>query len=190
MLRPALETLRRSELERVLDDWPTTARDDQLPPHVWAGADARQRGWHLWLILGGRGSGKTRAGAEWVRCQLRGRPPIAHQPARRIALVGPTYHEAAAVMVEGVSGLLAVMGRARPVFNKAARKLIFYNGAVAQLFSGEDPEELRGPQFDAAWCDELAKWRYPDHTLDMLTLGVTGYIGGRSLEKVVESWKR
>jgi phage terminase large subunit-like protein len=172
MLRPALETLRRSELERVLDDWPTTARDDQLPPHVWAGADARQRGWHLWLILGGRGSGKTRAGAEWVRYQLRGRPPIAHQPARRIALVGPTYHEAAAVMVEGVSGLLAVMGRARPVFNKAARKLIFYNGAVAQLFSGEDPEELRGPQFDAAWCDELAKWRYPDHTLDMLQFGL------------------
>jgi phage terminase large subunit-like protein len=55
---------------------------------------------------------------------------------------------------------------------------------VAQLYSGEDPEELRGPQFDAAWCDELAKWRYPDETLDMLAMGVTGYIGGRSLEKV------
>src|SRR5262249_16023112 len=155
-----------------------------------ANADERQRAWHLWLILGGRGSGKTRAGAEWVRYQLRGRLPMAHQPARRIALVGPTYHEAAAVMVEGVAGLLAGVDKARPAFNKAARKLTFHNGAVAQIFSGEDPEELRGPQFDAAWCDELAKWRYPDQALDMLTLGVTGYIGGRSLEKVAEVWKK
>jgi phage terminase large subunit-like protein len=184
MLTSDLLTLTRSELRRSLDDWPTAARDDQLPPHVWRDGDEEKRRWHLWLIMGGRGSGKTRAGAEWVRYQLRGKPPMAHQPARRIALVGPTYHEAAAVMVEGVSGLLAVMGRARPLFNKAARKLVFWNGAVAQLYSGEDPEELRGPQFDAAWCDELAKWRYPDETLDMLAMGVTGYIGGRSLEKV------
>jgi phage terminase large subunit-like protein len=146
------------QFRRIVNyEWAVAARDDQLAPVLAKGGGR----WHTWLLLGGRGSGKTRAGAEWVRYQLRGRPPIAHQPARRIALVGPTYHEAAAVMVEGVSGLLAVMGKARPVFNKAARKLIFYNGAVAQLFSGEDPEELRGPQFDAAWCDELAKSAYP-----------------------------
>jgi len=172
MLAADLRSLSRREIERISDDWPTSARDDQLPPHVQRDADERQRRWHLWLIMGGRGSGKTRAGAEWVRYQLRGQPPLAHQPARRIALIGPTYHEAAAVMVEGVSGMLAVMGEARPQFNKAARKLTFWNGAVAQLYSGEDPEELRGPQFDAAWCDELAKWRYPDETLDMLQFGL------------------
>jgi phage terminase large subunit-like protein len=76
-----------------------------------------------------------------VRYQLRGEPPLAHHQARRIALVGPTYHEAAAVMVEGVSGMLAVMGKAKPQFNKAARRLTFWNGAVAQLYSGEDPED-------------------------------------------------
>jgi len=185
MLAADLETLGHRALVHILDDWTTAARDDQLPPHVQPDADEWQRRWHLWLIMGGRGSGKTRAGAEWVRCQLRGEPPLAHQPARRIALIGPTYHEAASVMVEGVSGMLAVMGRSRPQFNKAARRLIFWNGAEAQLYSGEDPEALRGPQFDAAWCDELARWRYPDDTIDMFTLGVTGYIGGRSLEKAL-----
>ena len=110
MLAADLKALSLIELAAISDDWPTSARDDQLPPHVQRDPDARQRRWHLWLIMGGRGSGKTRAGAEWVRYQLRGQPPLAHQPAGRIALVGPTYHEAAAVMVEGVSGMLAVMG--------------------------------------------------------------------------------
>ncbi|MFO1088314.1 MAG: terminase family protein [Hyphomicrobiales bacterium] len=144
------------------------ARDDQVPPDC----RARPRDWRTWLLLGGRGAGKTRAGAEWVRAQVRGQPPLAASAAGRIALVGPSYHEARAVMVDGVSGLLRVCATERPRFETSRRRLVWPNGAEAQLFSGEDPEALRGPQFDAAWCDELAKWRHPQETFDMLQFGL------------------
>jgi hypothetical protein len=82
-----------------------------------------------------------------------------------IALVGETEHDAREVMVEGISGLMAVHGRGdRPIWIPSRRRLEFKNGAVAQVFSAEDPESLRGPQFAAAWCDELAKWRHADAT--------------------------
>ena len=167
-LRRAIAGLTRVELAFALADWPTAARDDQLPPDVRAVA----RDWTLWLVMGGRGAGKTRTGAEWVKAQAAGAPPLAAARAGRIALVGPTYHEARAVMVEGVSGLIAVCGEDRPRFEKTRRRLVWANGAEAQLDSGEDPEALRGPQFDCAWCDELAKWRYPEETYDMLQFGL------------------
>ena len=149
-------------------DFITLAHAHQLPPRLAnSGAD-----WTTWLILGGRGAGKTRAGAEWVRSIAAG------DPRARIALIGETEHEAREVMVEGVSGVLAVHPQhARPQWIATRRRLQWRNGAVAQVFSAEDPESLRGPQFSAAWCDELAKWRHAEATYDMLQFGLR--LGGR-----------
>ena len=129
--------------------------------------------WRTWLLLGGRGSGKTRAGAEWVRALALGRRSFTDVPVKRIALVGETIAEVRAVMVEGVSGLLAIHApHERPTFEPSKKQLTWPNGAIAQLFSAEDPDSLRGPQFGAAWCDELAKWRYAERTWDMLQLAL------------------
>jgi phage terminase large subunit-like protein len=124
--------------------------------------------WTTWLVLGGRGAGKTRTGAEWVRTFARSGAALGP-----IALIGETEHDAREVMVEGVSGLMAVhQSDDRPTWIPSRRRLEWRNGAVAQLFSAEDPESLRGPQFAAAWCDELAKWRYAEATFDMLQFGL------------------
>ncbi len=133
-------------------DWRYWARvGQQLPPD-----DA---GWRCWLILGGRGAGKTRAGAEWVRAIALGLWEPNLPRCERIAIVGPTFDEARAVMIEGKSGLLAIhQPDERPRFEPSKRLLTWPNGTVAQVFSAAEPEGLRGPQFDAAWCDELAKW--------------------------------
>jgi phage terminase large subunit-like protein len=163
----ALQSLNRSELEFAGADWPTWAHDAQLPPDETGG----RPDWSTWLVLGGRGSGKTRAGAEWVR-RLTERAGINAAPVR-IALVGPSYSEAREVMVDGVSGLNALQWRGeRPQFISSRRMLMWSDGSSAQLFSAEDPEELRGPQFDAAWCDELGKWRNAQETFDMLQFGL------------------
>ncbi len=115
--------------------------------------------WKSWVCLGGRGAGKTRAGAEWVRAQVEGAKPMDPGRARRVALVAETLEQAREVMVYGESGLLAISPPdRRPEYIAGRRMLVWPNGAVAQLFSARDPERLRGPQFDAAWCDELAKW--------------------------------
>jgi len=131
------------------------------------------RPWTTWLMLGGRGAGKTRLGAEWVRAQACGVRPYADCSAKQIALVGETEHDVREVMIEGSSGLLRACPRfERPVWIPSRRRLEWPNGAVALAFSAEDPEQLRGPQFDAAWCDELAKWRHVDATFDMLQFGL------------------
>jgi phage terminase large subunit-like protein len=141
------------------EDWGTFAHFHQLPP---------PGEWTTWLLLGGRGAGKTRAGAEWVKRWVFNDPT--QSP---IALIGETEHDAREVMVEGVSGLLAAYERSkRPTWIPSRRRLEWDNGAVAQVFSAEDPESLRGPQFAAAWCDELAKWRHADATFDMLQFGL------------------
>jgi phage terminase large subunit-like protein len=124
-------------------------------------------------MIGGRGAGKTRAGAEWVReTVLAG--VARNGDAERIALVGETIADVRDVMVNGPSGLLGLdWGKgARPRWIGTKRSLELPNGAVALAFSSEDPESLRGPQFTAAWCDELAKWRYPEATWDMLQFGL------------------
>jgi phage terminase large subunit-like protein len=122
-------------------------------------------------MLGGRGAGKTRAGAEWIRSRVE--QAGGANTARRIALIGETYSEARAVMVEGPSGLLSVSPPDwRPKFLPSRHLLVWPNGAEARLFSSERPEALRGPQFDTAWCDELAKWRYDEATWDMLQFGL------------------
>src|SRR5688572_27009914 len=164
-----LASLGPDTLAFILSDWQLWARDDQLPPRSTAAGDE----WRVWLILGGRGAGKTRAGAEWVRAKALGIPPLGDEPAKRIALVGETLADVRRVMIEGVSGLLAVHPEdERPELEVSKSQLVWPNGAIAQMFSAEDPDSLRGPQFDAAWCDELAKWRRPEETWDMLQFGM------------------
>lgn len=116
--------------------------------------------------MGGRGAGKTRAGAEWVRAQI-------NAGRRRVALVGPAFADTREVMIDGESGLLGVgPPDERPRYEVSRRRLVWPNGAVAQAFSAEDPDSLRGPQFEIAWCDEFAAWSDPQKALDTLRMGV------------------
>ncbi len=144
-LDEALDNFSARELARLLDDWEFVARKDQWPPDLAANGLP----WRVWLILGGRGAGKTRAGAEWVKGLALGRPQFSVRPVGRIALIGETAADVRDVMIEGVSGLLAVHDkRDRPTLGKFARAAcVWRDGAVAQVFSAEDPESLRGPQF-------------------------------------------
>nr|DAH88284.1 MAG TPA: Large terminase [Caudoviricetes sp.] len=199
-LSEVLNELSADELEFIAHDWELWARDEQLAPVLIArdssnkpGASGRLdegeseasiKSWRVWLLLGGRGSGKTRAGAEWVRSLACGGDEVSSaaagsteesrrgqtksQPAR-IALVGKTLGDVRNVMIEGQSGLLAIHpAQERPAFEPSKRRLTWPNGAVAELFSADEAEALRGPQFTAAWCDELAKWRGAERAWDML----------------------
>lgn len=152
------ESLTDVEAAHLFYDWSFWSRPNQRPPR---GA------WTYWLMLAGRGFGKTRAGAEWVR-------GLAETgAAKHIALVAPTLHDARAVMVEGESGILNISPPwFKPVFEPSKRMLTWPNGATATLFGAEEPERLRGPQHDAAWCDELCAWKAPDATFDMLQFGL------------------
>lgn len=135
------------------------ARDAQRPP---------QGNWRTWLFIGGRGAGKTRAGAEWTRfAALLG-------GCQRIALIGPTLGDVREVMIEGPSGLREIepVISQRPVFNVSRKRLEWPNGAVASVFSAEDPESLRGPQFDAAWCDEIGVWPRGEQVWNNLQFGL------------------
>ena len=116
--------------------------------------------------MGGRGAGKTRAGAEWVKAKVQA-------GARRIALIGPAFRDVRDVMIEGPSGLIAISSPYnRPVYEASRKRLRWPSGAVAFGYSAEDPDGLRGPQFDAAWGDEFAAWAYPQETLDMVRMGL------------------
>lgn len=131
------------------------AREEQLPP---------QGNWRTWLLLGGRGSGKTRSGAEWVQANI--------DLYGRWHLVGPTAAAVRDVMVEGESGILAIARNgSRPKYEPSKLRLTWPNGAVASLFSADEPDRLRGPQCEAAWGEEVATWRYPE-AWDMLQLGL------------------
>lgn len=148
--------------------WDLWARPEQVPP---AGD------WTTWLYIGGRGAGKTRAGAEWIRTRVNG------GIAKRIALVAATFAEARDVMIEGDSGLLTISSPLdRPLFEKSKRRLTWPNGAVAMCYSDDEPDMLRGAQHDTAWCDELAKWKHLDATWDNLQLGLR--LGARPQQAV------
>jgi phage terminase large subunit-like protein len=151
-----LARLDAADLVSLARDWQLLARPEQLPP---------EGDWLSWLILGGRGSGKTRAGAEWVQAEV---IKAGRRTDLRIALVAETLGDAREVMIDGASGLARIARRMRPEVEISRRRLIWPNGAIAQIFSSEDPESLRGPQFHLAWCDELAKWKHADETFDML----------------------
>ena len=125
--------------------------------------------WKSWVIMGGRGAGKTRAGSEWVRRKVEGATPEARGECSRVALIGETFDQTREVMVFGDSGILACSPPdRRPVWEASRRRLVWPNGATATVFSAHEPEALRGPQFDAAWVDELAKWKKAEDTWDML----------------------
>jgi len=125
--------------------------------------------WRNWLFLGGRGAGKTRAGAEWLCFAAR------FGGVGRLAIVGSSLAEVREVMVEGPSGLRAVApppGEDIPTYEVSRRRLVFPNGAEVHAFSAGEPESLRGPQFGAAWCDELAAWPGEGAAWDMMQLGL------------------
>ena len=155
-----LDELTPAEVRALPWLWEFWALPHQVPP---------EGGWRSWVILGGRGAGKTRAGAEWVRMQVEGARPGDPGRASRVALVGETYDQAREVMVMGDSGILACSPPDRkPVWEAGRRRLVWPNGAVAVVCSAHDPEALRGPQFDAAWVDELAKWPRAEEAWQML----------------------
>ncbi|MBM3468457.1 MAG: ATP-binding protein [Alphaproteobacteria bacterium] len=138
--------------------WDLTARPNQIPPNG---------DWRIWLILAGRGFGKTRTGAETLRRWIR------TNRYHRIGLMGKTLGEARAVMVEGISGLLEIHPPfERPSFKSSRHQLIWPNGAKATLYGADHFERLRGPQFDVVWIDELAKFRYPDDAWNQLMLAL------------------
>jgi predicted phage terminase large subunit-like protein len=152
-----IASLSDRELEVLEYEWLEWARDNQKPP---------PGDWRTWLLLAGRGFGKTRTGAETVRLA------VTEFGFRRIALVAPTSADARDVMVEGESGILATSPPwDMPLYRPTKRRLIWPNGAIATTFSADEPERLRGPQHDLAWCDELASWRYPE-AWDMLMFGL------------------
>lgn len=170
----ASNRIARSELERrvtlavLCEDmgalmWVLNAHDHQYAP---------EGAWTTFLLLGGRGAGKTRAGAEWVRA-LASIASNDNARSERIALVAETYADAREVMIEGPSGIRAISpDGARPDFEASRRRLVFPSGAVAYAFSAEDPDGLRGYQFTAAWSDELAKWRYAEESWSNLQLAL------------------
>ncbi len=129
--------------------------------------------WRTWVILGGRGAGKTRAGSEWVRSMVEGSRPRDPGVARRVGLIGETMEQAREVMVFGESGILACSPPdRRPTWISGRQMLVWPNGAEARLYSAFDPERLRGPQFDAVWADEFAKWPKAQQTWDMMQFGL------------------
>ena len=146
----------RQDMQARIPDWSLQGRPEQQAP---------SGEWHTWLYMAGRGSGKTRAGSEWVHQQVQ-------NGAKRIALVAPTAADCRDVVTEGESGILATAKpTSRPVYEPSKRRLTWPNKAIATLYSAEEPERLRGPQHDAAWCDELGSYKYPE-TWDMLMLGL------------------
>lgn len=147
--------------------WPFWARTDQLPP---------DGDWTTWLILAGRGWGKTRTGAETIRNWACGSTPLARGQCAHIALVAETSGDARDVMVEGPAGILAVHPKDfRPDYEPSKRRITWKNGATATIYNAVEPDQLRGPQHDAAWADEVAKWKYMQETWDQLQFGLRLY---------------
>jgi phage terminase large subunit-like protein len=158
-----LHSIFQTEHERRHDlkthfNWKIHARPEQLIP---------EGEWRIWMIMAGRGFGKTRTGAETIRHW------VDSGQYRRIALIGDNMLNAEQVMIEGISGLLKCYppGEA-PVYERSKQRLVWKNGAVAELYAAEAYENLRGPQFDAAWIDEMAKFRTPELVWDQLMLGL------------------
>lgn len=157
-----LSKLSNEEAEEILHTWEFWARPNQLEP---------EGNWSVCLVNAGRGFGKTRAGAEWVRHRVK-------MGDKRIACVAPTKGDVRRVMVEGESGLLNICWKGDktyrgadmgyPVWSPTNNTMMWKNGARAEFFSAEDPERLRGPQFHSAWLDELAAWRNVDEVYSML----------------------
>ena len=156
-----LNDLTVEQQHAMLYDWSVWRRPKQATP---------PGDWRVWLILAGRGFGKTRTGAEFIREQ------VSANTTRHMALVGATAADVRDTMIEGESGILRVFPPdERPQYEPSKRRITFHNGSVASAFSADEPDRLRGPNHDLAWADELASWRYPE-AWDMLMFGLR--IGG------------
>jgi phage terminase large subunit-like protein len=156
--RAALEGMSAADLAALEWHWPFWARPDQLPP---------EGNWRTFLLLGGRGSGKSRASAEWVRAEMEaGRR-------RQLGAIGPTADSIRRVMVEGPSGLLAVCPPwCRPTYEPSTRRVVWPSGGIVHLFSAEEPDRLRGPNLDAFWADEVTSWANAADVWDMLQMAL------------------
>lgn len=145
-LAQAVDELTDAEAYALLHDWSAWSRPEQrTPPGNWA----------YWLILAGRGWGKTRTGAEWMRETVK--------TCQYTNLIGATADDARDIMIEGESGILAVCPHdERPEYKSSQRKLVWPNGATSLIFTADEPERLRGKQHGAIWADELAAWRYAE----------------------------
>lgn len=156
--RDVLAGLSTDELAALEHEWKFWARTDQLPP---------QSEWRTWLMLSGRGAGKTRAAGEWVRSEVEsGRH-------RAVAIVGPTASAIRRDMIEGSSGLLAIAPSwCRPEYQPSSLRLVWPNGATAHLLSAEEPDRIRGLNADLAWADELGSWANQQSAWDMLMLAL------------------
>ena len=151
-----VQNLTKEQAIKKLFDWRSelNARPNQIAP---------DGNWTTWLILAGRGFGKTRTGAEWIRER------VESGLSKRIALIGKTPADVRDVMIEGESGLINISPPYNmPNYEPSKRRLTWDNGAIAQTFSSYEPDQLRGSQFDTAWCDEMASWEYPEETWDNL----------------------
>ena len=150
-------SLTEQELQQLEYDWDFWARPQQKIP---------KGDWSTWLILSGRGWGKTRTGAETVKQWVK-------DGVRRIALVAETPADARDAMIEGESGILNVFSPdKKPIYESSKRRVTFHTGATAIIYSGANPDQLRGPQHEKAWCDELAAWDYPEETWSNLDMGL------------------
>lgn len=178
-----LNQLSESELEVAKKVWLMWAREAQLPP---------LGSWRTWLYMAGRGSGKTRSGAEWVRNQ------VEEHGVKRIALVAPTQADVRDVMVEGESGIIGCCPEwNKPRYESSKRRVLWPNGAMAFMYSSEEPHRLRGPQHEKAWCDEVVAWKQLD-TWDMLQFGLrlgsdpqavvttTPFVGHQLIRRIVK----
>lgn len=162
-----LAELTNSDAESLVHDWEFIAREDQLPP---------QEPWQSWLYMAGRGAGKTRSGAEWIRAKVK-------DGCRHLGLIAPTAGDIRDVMIEGVSGVLSVSWNKDrdcngnligiPTYEPSKRHLLTWaNGATCRGYSAEEPDRLRGPQFEALWGDEIAAWPDPNAAWDMAMFGL------------------
>ena len=160
-----LDNLSLNELHHLIYDWSLWARANQLPPDHPNHPNPVPN-WETWLAIAGRGWGKTRVGAEQVLRWV-------DKGYRRIHIVAPTTADTRDVIVEGDSGILSIAHpKKRPRYEPSKRRLTFPNGAIALLFSAEEPERLRGPQAEALWCDEMAAWQYLQETWDQAMFGL------------------
>lgn len=155
-----INTLTEEELKFLKYDWSFWARPEQLEPEE-LGKDGK----FIWMVLAGRGYGKTRIGSQWIIDKAR-------TGYKHISLAGATASEVRDIMIEGESGILACSPPwFYPEYIPSKRKITWPNGAIAKIFYGTEPDGPRGPQSDAVWCDELAKWKYAEETLDNILFG-------------------
>ena len=161
----------KTERKKFIKD-KTTEKQCNATMHNWRGFIARKEQiapnekWEIWMILAGRGFGKTRAGAEWVKEQI-------ENGVKDIAIIGETANDVRQVMVSGPSGIMTIYPKGeKPIYEPSKRIITWENGAVARLYNATEPNQLRGPQHEIAWCDELAKWKYARDTWDQMQFGL------------------